>query len=223
MRMPKPFLIWDFDGTLYDSYPQMAEALRVALRDFSVAADPAEIYALQKVTLYHACTVYAQQHGLSVESLLAAYRKRHAAMGVPPLMPGAAACLRACAALGCRQALFTHRDRSALEALARDGLAPLFTDAVLRTDGFADKPAPDAILYLMRKNGNAAQDTWMIGDRALDLQAGRNAGVHTALFDPDGFFPCMQADLHLLTLADLPQRLSALPGLSVPRGPNLGV
>lgn len=211
MRMPTPFLIWDFDGTLYDSYPQMAEALCLTLRDFSVTADPAEIYALQKVTLYHACTVYAQRHGLSVEPLLAAYRKRHAAMAGPPPMPGAAACLRACAALGCRQALFTHRDRSALEALARDGLAPLFADAVLRTDGFADKPAPDAILHLMRKHGFAARDTWMIGDRALDLQAGRNACVHTALFDPDGFFPVLQADLRLQTLADLPRHLSALP------------
>ncbi len=210
MRMAKPFLIWDFDGTLYDSYPQMAEALRLALRDFSVTANIAEIYTLQKVTLYHACTVYAQRHGLSVESLLVAYRKRHAAMGLPPPMPDAAACLRACAALGCRQALFTHRDRSALDALARDGLLPLFADAVLRTDGFADKPAPDAILYLMRKHGFAARDTWMIGDRDLDLQAGRNACVHTALFDPGGFFPGLQADLRLQTLADLPRQLSAL-------------
>ena len=95
MRMPKPFLIWDFDGTLYDSYPQMAEALRLALRDFSITANIAEIYALQKVTLYHACTVYAQRHGLSVETLLAVYRKKHAAMGLPPPMPDAATCLRA--------------------------------------------------------------------------------------------------------------------------------
>ena len=216
MRMPKPFLIWDFDGTLYDSYPQMAEALCLALRDFSVTADVAEIYALQKVTLYHACTVYANRHGLAVDALLAAYRRRHAVMDAPPPMPDAAACLRACSALGCRQALFTHRDRSALDALARDGLLPLFVDAVLRTDGFADKPAPDAILHLMRKHGIAAQDTWMIGDRDIDLQAGRNAGVHTALYDPDGFFPGLQADLHLETLAELPRRLSAVPGFSAP-------
>ena len=35
-------LIWDFDGTLYDTYPQVATAMVAALADFNHPVDAAE-------------------------------------------------------------------------------------------------------------------------------------------------------------------------------------
>ena len=44
---------------------------------------------------------------------------------------------------------------------------------------FAVKPAPDAILYLMKKYGGTPDNTVMVGDRLCDLESGYNAGCKT--------------------------------------------
>lgn len=35
--------IWDFDGTLYDSYPAMVEGAAKALQDFGIIKDPRDL------------------------------------------------------------------------------------------------------------------------------------------------------------------------------------
>ena len=40
--------IWDFDGTLYDSYPAMVEGAAKALQYFGIIKDPREIYQTMK-------------------------------------------------------------------------------------------------------------------------------------------------------------------------------
>lgn len=119
-------------------------------------------------------------------------------------MPGLRDCLERTRQLGCRHYLFTHRDRGALEQLRRDGLADAFTDAVTREDGFADKPAPDAILHLMAKHGFAAGDACMIGDRDIDILSGQAAGTHTVLLDPEGFYPTLNTEARVRSLAEIP-------------------
>ena len=184
--MKRTHLIWDFDGTLYDTYPAMTEALLAALRHFGVSADAQEAYALIKQTLFHGVTCYAQRFSLPVEALLAQYRQLHTQQRAFPPMPGLQDCLTAATTLGCHHYLFTHRDRGAIAQLQADGLATLFTDFVTREDGFADKPAPDALLHLMRKHGFSAQQALMIGDRALDMESGAAAGIAGVLMDPQG-------------------------------------
>lgn len=47
-------LIWDFDGTLFDTYPLMAQSLRQALLDEGRDVPLERIRALMNVTLGHA-------------------------------------------------------------------------------------------------------------------------------------------------------------------------
>lgn len=47
-------LIWDFDGTLFDTYPLMAQSLRQALLDEGRDVPLEHIRALMNVTLGHA-------------------------------------------------------------------------------------------------------------------------------------------------------------------------
>ena len=203
MILPYRHLIWDFDGTLYDTYPLMAQSLVLALADFHKQADVREAYTLIKQTLYHGITTYATRFGLPVDALMAQYRNYHAKQLFLPPMPGMAECIHALSAMGFQHYLFTHRDQSALRQLENDHLRVHFTDTVIRPDGFADKPSPDAILYLMRKHGFSAFETLMIGDRALDMQAGFAANAHTVLLDPDGFYPDTQATYHVRALSEI--------------------
>lgn len=46
------------------------------------------------------------------------------------------------------------------------------------------KPSPKFILEMIAKYALAPEKVWMVGDGPADVQAGLNAGVHTALIGP---------------------------------------
>ena len=197
-------LIWDFDGTMYNTYPQVADAMVAALVDFGHPIDAAEAYRLVKITVFHAITVYAERYSLPEAELLSAFQTHHAKQSHFPMMPGLRECLADTKRMGCRHYLFTHRDRKAIEQMAMDGLVPYFEDAITRESGFADKPSPEAIQHLIRVHGFSARETLMIGDRDIDILSGQAAGAAGALFDPDGFYSGLKADYSIRTLRDVP-------------------
>lgn len=197
-------LIWDFDGTLYDTYSQLTGALMQALDDFRCrGVAPQEVYALLKVSVFHACTVYAERYALTVSELMTRFQKYHRLEGRFRVTTDAPYCLQATHKLGCKHYLYTHRDRRAVDQLIADDLYPLFADCIVRSDGFPDKPAPDAILHLLAKHAIPPAIAVMIGDRAIDIQAGRNAGVATILFDPSGFYPDEQPTWRCNTMREI--------------------
>lgn len=201
-------LIWDFDGTLYDTCGLMTDSLLRALDDFHCKAARAEACALIKRTLYEAVCVYAARFYLPADGLMAAYRKYHAQQRNFPAMPGMMDCIRETSREGCQHYLFTHRDRAAVEQLLADGLSPYFTDAVTREDGFADKPAPDAILYLMAKHGFRSRDACMIGDREIDMESAKAAGIGQVLFDPDGYCAALDVPIRVKTMSEIRRLLT---------------
>lgn len=70
------------------------------------------------------------------------------------------------------------------------------------------KPAPGMLLDAMQEHGIDALESWFIGDSITDAQAGRAAGVKTALI---GDFPLGDADLvvssHLTLMQALQKQL----------------
>ena len=48
------------------------------------------------------------------------------------------------------------------------------------------KPSPYFLLRAQRQFGLNFQQSWMVGDRATDIECGRAAGVRTILIDPSG-------------------------------------
>lgn len=195
---------WDFDGTLFDTYGRVSRAIQKALLDFGVQADVKEIYPLaRRENIRRPYYVFAEQKGISLADYNAAYARHAEEEGMESMLPypGAKEMLESIIRKGGRNYLYTHRDLSGKEAIAAYGMASLFTDYVTKESGFPGKPAPDALLYLMQKHGLEKQECIMIGDRIIDLDAGRNAGMHCALFDPD----------HLAPADETPYRFDAFP------------
>ena len=202
-------LFWDFDGTLYDSYPQITDAFAQAMEAMALSPMPTRQNLLKelKVSVYHAADFYAQHYGVDSQELMGHYRgfERQTKLFFP--YAGLAECLEALHAAGFHHYLYTHRDRKAIEQLETDDLWHLFDDAVVRTDGFADKPAPDALLAMMARNHLTPDVCAMVGDRDIDIQAGQNAGMSGILFDPDGFYAHLPAALRVTSLTELQQSL----------------
>lgn len=177
--------IWDFDGTLFDTYGVIIRSLRSALGEFGRDCDPTDCMARMLVSIVTARDHYADLYGIGREALAGAYKRYHyaslEALEAGP-MEGAGQVLEAIREKGCHSYIFSHRKRREIMLyLERHGLEDCFRDIIgPDTEGFAQKPAPDAVLHLMAKYGMTAGDTVMLGDRDCDLGSARNAGIRTA-------------------------------------------
>lgn len=174
--------IWDFDGTLFDTYPMIVGNLRKALNEFGCDCDFTEAMRLMLVNSDNAIRYYAGQFAIDQEALLHVYyRYRSQCVGTFTAEPmeGVKEVLKRICATGRYNYIFTHRkDDETARYLENYGLDKYFREIVgADSPHFAWKPAPDAVLYFMDKYAMQPEDTVMIGDRECDLSSGRNAGV----------------------------------------------
>jgi len=202
-------LFWDFDGTMYDSYPQISRAFLRGLEALGLDGliTPEQLRTLLKHSVFATCEWCAQRSGADAHAILESYHAYHSQEWDFPPYEGLADTLKTLRDNGFHHYLYTHRDEVAVEQLKRDGLWTLFEDAVIATDGFPHKPAPDALLALMTRNSLSADTCAMIGDRDLDIRAGHNAGMSGILFDPDGFYPDEPVEMRCASLPELAHKL----------------
>ena len=94
-------------------------------------------------------------------------------------MAGVREVLKQIRANGGHNYIFTHRKLWETEAyLKKYDLLEEFRDLIgPESPCFASKPAPDAILYLMKTYDMDPEETVMVGDRGCALGSGRNAGI----------------------------------------------
>ena len=189
--------IWDFDGTLFDTYPRMCAAFCEALSRQGCPRPADEVMAAIKRSVREAAVTYAARYGLDQARLTAEYQAIEHAMPPETMRPyaGAEAFLRAVIACGGRHFLYTHRDGAALDALARWRLDDCFAGAVTADDRFPAKPAPDALNHLMTRHAIAPESAVMLGDRDIDIEAAHNAGIAGCLVDPMHFYDSYPAAL----------------------------
>lgn len=195
--------IWDFDGTLFDSYPIMNQAMIQALEILGYHQDPEEVRRLMKQSVSTALSFYQENLGLSKE-LETTFRSREKALSddLPPY-PGMQEICRRIVQAGGMNLLYTHRDMVAVDMLRRHGFWEFFDGGVTSEDGYPAKPAPDALLDLMKKHSFSPKEAVMIGDRDIDLLAGRNAGIEGYLFDPFDDYQSFHTPLRGHTASEL--------------------
>lgn len=83
---------------------------------------------------------------------------------------------------GVEHYVFTHRGKTTIPVLDHLGLTGFFREILTSQSGFSRKPAPDAIDYLVAKYGLQKCSTYYVGDRSLDMQCAKNAGISGILF-----------------------------------------
>ena len=197
---------WDFDGTLFDTYPRVNRAIQNALKDMNIIVPLETIIPLSKTTLGHALETLCPGRK---EEAWQRYREHAEEEGYDSMRPykGVLRLLESICASGGRNYLYTHRDKTSLDALAYYGMTPYFTDYLTSEEaearGFRRKPAPDALLYLMEKHGLSPDQCVMVGDRDIDLDSGKNAGMSCALFDPGHYFDTYDTPWRYTTMLEL--------------------
>lgn len=180
--------IWDFDGTLVNTYPHITAAACAVLTAHKTPHDPDEVFAAFGVSFGYAF----KQYGMDKEQI-EEFRALYADPDFPPdsiPFAGAGETLRAIVSAGGKNFLNSHSERDRLEFyLRRFGWSELFTGIVSIDDALPLKPAPDSVLKLLRTYGLDPAETVMIGDRALDAQSGISAGTQGILITNGVFRP----------------------------------
>ena len=164
--------IWDFDGTLCDSYPHTTVQFLRAMGWDMDRYD--EVFRRLQVTWLHAIRYYNMNE--SQDKAFRAAANSFAAAPYPTLFPGCREVLTAIRDADGRSFLYTLRDMEAVRFLDSAGVLQLFDGYVTQENRFPGKPDPTAVRYLLDTYRLDQRETVMIGDRELDGDSGKNAG-----------------------------------------------
>ncbi len=187
-RMDEPVIkniIWDVDGTLFDTYPAIARAFRAALADLGKDSDLDRILGLSRQSLGLCTTTLAAENRLNEDELDRAFGDQYDRIkpGDQPPFPGAKEICQYITSIGGKNVILTHRGRKGTdELLAAHDMARFFSGSITREDGHPRKPDPAAFEAALETCALQKKETLTVGDREIDVLAGRAAGIRTCLF-----------------------------------------
>jgi phosphoglycolate phosphatase len=212
-------VVWDLDGTLTESAPDLATALNGLLAEAGLEPHPV---ARVRLMIGHGVAVLIERGfeaagaPLSAEArdaLVPDFMARYSACATDNthLVPGARYALERLARAGVRQGLCTNKP----EAVTRQILDALdvtrYFGAIIGGDSTTGrKPDPIPLQTCLDRLGVAPGNAVMVGDSAADVGAARAAGVYVVLV-PDGYTgvpaESLGADLVVGAVAEVPSRL----------------
>ncbi len=189
MTAPRQFdlVVFDWDGTLFDSTALITRCIQAASADLGVPV-PNDAQASYVIgmglaeALQHAVPDLPRERyrelGERYRELGERYRHHYVARQHEVVFfPGTLAMLEALKARGHHLAVATGKSRRGLDdALGNSALRGMF-DATRTADETASKPDPRMLLELMDHFGARPERTVMIGDTTHDLQLALNAGT----------------------------------------------
>ncbi|WP_018664234.1 HAD-IA family hydrolase [Heyndrickxia acidiproducens] len=172
-------ILWDFDGTLFDTYPAYTKIVSQVLGE---AADKKEIYAKLKISYSHALDYYNISNKKDELNQL---KNEIAPQEMIPFDH-----VEEILKFANKNVIMTHKHRAGVLAILKYyGWDQYFVDMVTIDDGYPRKPDPSAYLYLHTKH----KIDLVIGDRDLDLVPAKKLGIPTCMFQGQSDI----ADYHL--------------------------
>lgn len=197
----KKAIIWDLDGTLFDSYGVIVESIFLTFQENGIPMSLEEIrrHAINfSIKSLFAGT--AGKWGVSSEELHSRYSKISSDkyLEIKP-MQNAMETLLILAEQGIEHYVFTHRGKTTLPVLENLGMTGFFKEILTSQSGFARKPDPEGIMYLLKKYELDPKNTCYVGDRSLDMECAKNAGIPGVLFLPKGSIDVSGgAEIHII-------------------------
>jgi phosphoglycolate phosphatase len=178
-------LLFDLDGTLTDSAPGITRCLQHALVKMGREAPPAEgLRGLIGGDLRQVLARFlATEDKALIESATAHYRERFSTVGLyeNELYPDVPQTLAGLKEAGHRLWVVTSKPETfARRIVEHFGLTPFFRAVYGAELSGRNADKTDLLAHVLGREDLEPAATWMIGDRATDIAAGRSNGTRTA-------------------------------------------
>ncbi len=200
-------IVWDFDGTLVDTYPWFTRIYQETLKEFGYVVPGEEIRAKLLISAECANVFYNETYGIDLDRLGKRYgdlkKENGLCVDEMKVYPGVELVLKTIKERGGRNYLYTNRDRSALQYLEAYGLLQYFDGFVTAENVKKLKPAPEGMYILFEQYGITPERMLMIGDRELDVDAAKAVGADACFYNTNGIEIPENADYAVETLEDL--------------------
>jgi phosphoglycolate phosphatase len=219
--MKPELIIFDLDGTLIDSAPDLVEAVNFALSQLN---KPTHSQASIQQWIGNGADVlvkrslvgswHVESAPVDFDAAFALFKTYYAANDWvhSRLYDGALDTLKELKEMGLKLACVTNKTARFTNPLMETaGLAPYF-DFIASGDTFSDmKPSPIPLLETAKKMGIDPEKTWMIGDSINDISAGKQANFKTVAVSYGYAGQYTMADLNATyTLNSLPELVALI-------------
>ena len=201
--MKYKYYIYDFDGTISDSYPVFTKAFMMMLDDLGIEDTYESVYSKLKVSFGRALSSYDFSKSDRKPSDIFKEKRAPLLLTEAKPYPDAEKLLSAVIENGGKNFIYTHSGSIIWEMLEKWGLKKYFAGGVTADMKFPPKPAPDALNYLCESYGIDKSCSVMVGDRDIDIVAGKNAGIEGILFDPEQFYTGVECEYQVTRLEDI--------------------
>ncbi|MFZ7942884.1 HAD hydrolase-like protein [Neobacillus sp. 19] len=174
-------ILWDFDGTLFDTYPALVEGfINLSQKDL----DRSDVLKWLKIDSKTAFKHYgiSEEKRIEYQNLHNQYSKQYSR----PFEH-----LEDALASADNNIIVTHRDKeSTIYLLEKFLLAPYFNEIIsVEEQGFTRKPHRSSYEFVLKNH----HIDLVVGDRELDLIPARQLKIKTVAFQN----PSIEADFHI--------------------------
>ncbi len=198
-------IIWDFDGTLYDTYPGISDIFKEALQSLGIEAGKDEILPLLHKSFADVYEYYSKKYSISPDMIRKRFRAEEAKISVvgSPPFKGADEILSLVIERGGSNFIYTNRSSSIYRFLEHHDFIKHFKEIITSDDGFGIKPSPKSINHLIDKYSLERDEVLMVGDRSVDIEAAVNADVKSCYFNTHGLPIDLNVDIYIESLEEL--------------------
>jgi phosphoglycolate phosphatase len=175
-------LLFDLDGTLFDTLDDLRNSVNHALKSAGFAERSREEIRTFVGNGVRNLMLKAVPEGTSEERFEAVFAEFRAYYALHcrdcscpyPQIP---ALLEALKERGCRMAVISNKSDAEVKRLVEEYAHGFFLAAVGDRPGIPRKPAPDAVLRTMEELGATPERTLYVGDSEVDILTARHAGL----------------------------------------------
>lgn len=197
-------IVWDFDGTLFNSYLVTINLFKSTLADFNISESFEDILKHFMISERTAISYYLDKYRLN-QSFLNTYlnKKKDIDLSLITPFPFAIDTLKELNKLGISNYILTHRGSSTFKILKINNMNELFIEVITKNNGFSRKPHPESIYYLIDKYNINPNEMLIVGDRKLEVELGQNSNVKTCYFNSSNTKIDIIPNYHIGSLRDI--------------------
>lgn len=200
-------LIFDFDGTISDSYPHFMEIMELLAKKhgWHIPCHGDELLRELLVSVKAAHKKFGWNQLMPYDDFWDEFSMVQAEKAAEfHAFPEAIDLIQYAKQKGMQCFIYTHSGKVvAQKMLSNMKIDQYITYTIDKSMGFRSKPDPEALLYLIEKFSLNPAECLMIGDRPIDAECGKNAGMRGCLWDTYGIFGNEKPDIYVTKLEDV--------------------